>query len=244
MRPDKPRRRRQGDRSRRCATCRPLPSAPERRRCSPPKLGAALARQGAEIARTPVVGPFHGCPRDLCTLGYSQTWPLGIAGLAARHIDPQPELAAGAPYGGLLVYCSVGEDGLTRSLVASYLELVALGVGVMAVSTLALAVQRHVTERKSVPFALLSDERLALARSLGLPTTPGTRGQLYRPLVLPLRAGRYPVEYPARIAGEWVQHEEPNGASVGRCCLLWRPSSGVRAANPQGVVDWGCVCRM
>lgn len=80
--------------------------------------------------------------------------------------------------------------------------------------------QREVVQRLQLPFAMLSDQRLELARLLGLPTLEG-RG-LYRRLTLVVRDGRiehvfYPIFPPDQHAGQvlhWLRTHPDDGAGT------------------------------
>jgi peroxiredoxin len=58
----------------------------------------------------------------------------------------------------------------TRGYADLHAEFVALGAAVFGLSTQGTAYQRELAERLAVPFAILSDEHLALTRALRLPT--------------------------------------------------------------------------
>ncbi len=77
----------------------------------------------------------------------------------------------------------------------------------LGVSTQDTAYQREAVERLHLPYPLLSDERLELARALGLPTFEVERTTLLKRLTLFLGDGRiedviYPVFPPDRSAAE------------------------------------------
>lgn len=88
-------------------------------------------------------------------------------------------------------------------------ELLAAGVGeVYGVSTQDTAYQREAAERLHLPFPLLSDERLALARALRLPTFEAAGAELIKRLTLVVDDGVitkcfYPV-FPSETAAEVV----------------------------------------
>ncbi|MBS0659223.1 MAG: peroxiredoxin [Verrucomicrobia bacterium] len=88
-------------------------------------------------------------------------------------------------------------------------ELLAAGVGeVYGVSTQDSAYQREAAERLHLPFPLLSDERLALARALRLPTFEAAGAELIKRLTLVVDDGVitkcfYPV-FPSETAAEVV----------------------------------------
>ncbi|MGH3326263.1 MAG: peroxiredoxin [Streptomycetales bacterium] len=86
-------------------------------------------------------------------------------------------------------------------------ELRAAGAAVAGVSTQDTAYQREAVERLGLPFPLLSDADLALARALGLPTFQAAGQTLLKRLTLVVRAGViehvfYPVFPPGDHAGE------------------------------------------
>ena len=128
--------------------------------------------------------------------------PVRLRSAHGTYID-LAELAAGT----LILYCfsSVDGDGWveqTRSFVAHCLELVALGVTVVGVSTRVPEMHQWFIRREGIPFALLSDECLALAHTLGLPTASRGRERTYQTLALLASEGQitsifYPVESPA-----------------------------------------------
>lgn len=80
-------------------------------------------------------------------------------------------------------------------------ELAEAGAGVVGLSTQATAYQRELVERLRLPFPILSDARLELAGSLGLPTFEVAGETLIKRLTLLVRDGGiervwYPV-FPA-----------------------------------------------
>ncbi|MBV9077722.1 MAG: peroxiredoxin [Methylobacteriaceae bacterium] len=97
-------------------------------------------------------------------------------------------------------------------------ELAELGVAqVFGISTQDSAYQREAAERLHLPFALLSDERLALAGALGLPTFETAGMTLLKRLTLVIRDGRiehvfYPVFPPDRSAADVVAWLEASRA--------------------------------
>jgi peroxiredoxin len=92
-----------------------------------------------------------------------------------------------------------------------YAELKALGVAaVYGLSTQDTAYQREAAERLHLPFALLSDERLALTHAMKLPTFQAGAMVLLKRLTLIIRDGRvehvfYPVFPPDRNADDVVR---------------------------------------
>ncbi len=88
-------------------------------------------------------------------------------------------------------------------------ELKRLGARVLGLSTQGTDVQRELVERLHLPFALLSDDRLALARALNLPTFMADGIERTKRLTLVIDDGRithvfYPVFPPDRSAAEVV----------------------------------------
>lgn len=97
-----------------------------------------------------------------------------------------------------------------------YGELRALGVAhVFGLATQDTAYQREAEQRLHLPFPLLSDDRLAFARALGLPTFETAGMTLLKRLTLILDDGRitttfYPVFPPDRNASDvvaWLRSE-------------------------------------
>ncbi|MEZ5777953.1 MAG: peroxiredoxin [Paracoccaceae bacterium] len=89
-------------------------------------------------------------------------------------------------------------------------ELLAAGASaVFGLSTQPTGYQSEVVERLHLPFALLSDHELALAKALGLPTFEAGGMVLLKRLTLILRDGAierliYPVTEPARNAEDVI----------------------------------------
>jgi peroxiredoxin len=86
-------------------------------------------------------------------------------------------------------------------------EFEALGVTVVGISAQSTADQREFAQREHIPFALLSDAGLALAREMGLPTFDAGGRALYRRLTFVADGGHvvkvfYPVFPPDRNAAE------------------------------------------
>ena len=99
-------------------------------------------------------------------------------------------------------------------------ELVAAGAAVFGLSTQATAYQAELAERLGLPFALLSDERLELTRSLALPSFDAAGRTLLKRLTLVVRDGRvehvfYPVFPPDRHAEEVLAWLRGNSAARG-----------------------------
>ena len=93
-------------------------------------------------------------------------------------------------------------------------ELERLGAAVYGISTQSTEDQREFAERAHIPFALLSDPALTVARELGLPTFEFDGAELYRRVTLIATGGRvvkvfYPVFPPDQNASEvaaWLEH--------------------------------------
>jgi peroxiredoxin len=89
-------------------------------------------------------------------------------------------------------------------------ELAELGARVHGLSAQPIEEQREFAERESMPFALLNDSELVLARELDLPTFDVEgRGRLYKRLTFIAKQGRiekifYPVFPPGADAGEVI----------------------------------------
>lgn len=89
-------------------------------------------------------------------------------------------------------------------------ELQALGTKVLGLSTQGTEYQREAVERLHLPFELLSDESLAFAKALGLPTFEVEGMVLIKRLTLVIRDGNiervfYPVFPPDKTAQEVVE---------------------------------------
>ena len=92
-----------------------------------------------------------------------------------------------------------------------FAELQGLGAGVFGVSTQDTEYQREAVQRLELPFELLSDSRLELARALQLPTFEFEGETLLKRLTLIVRGGRvehvfYPVFPPDRHAEEVIAY--------------------------------------
>jgi len=88
-------------------------------------------------------------------------------------------------------------------------ELEELGVGVAGLSAQTLAEQEEVAARLELPYPVVADPELQLARSLGLPTFTFEGAELYRRVTLVLARGLvehvfYPVFPPDRNAADVV----------------------------------------
>jgi peroxiredoxin len=98
-------------------------------------------------------------------------------------------------------------------------ELAELGATVVGMSAQSLADQEEFAAREHIPYPLIADPDLELARALGLPTFDIAGMRLYRRITLVAQAGRiehvfYPVFPPDRNAADvvaWLRGE-PRGA--------------------------------
>ena len=95
-------------------------------------------------------------------------------------------------------------------------ELAALGAGVFGLSTQSIESQREVVERLHLPFALLSDAELRLARALRLPTFEAGGMTLIKRLTLVVRDGLiehvfYPVFPPDANASQVTEWARDSG---------------------------------
>jgi len=102
-------------------------------------------------------------------------------------------------------------------------ELKAMGVAhLFGLSTQDTAYQREFADRLGLPFAILSDERLAFVKALGLPTFETHGMTLVKRLTLVVRDGIiehvfYPVFPPDRNAGDvvaWLKSSPGGGRPV------------------------------
>jgi peroxiredoxin len=93
-------------------------------------------------------------------------------------------------------------------------ELERLGAGVYGISTQPTEEQREFALRAHIPFALLSDPELRVARALELPTFEFDGAELHKRVTLIATGGRivkvfYPVFPPDRNASDvaaWLEH--------------------------------------
>jgi peroxiredoxin len=100
----------------------------------------------------------------------------------------------------------------------THAELKSLGARVHGLSAQTLEDQHEFAERTNLPYALISDPELELARALDLPTFQTAGMTLYKRLTLIARAGRiahvlYPVFPPDRNAADvktWLERN-PTG---------------------------------
>lgn len=95
-------------------------------------------------------------------------------------------------------------------------ELARLNADVYGVSVQSSGYQKEMVERLKVPFEVLSDEKMALVRALGLPTFTAGGMTLNKRLTVVLRGGKiehvfYPVFPPDKHADEviaWLKSHE------------------------------------
>ena len=113
--------------------------------------------------------------------------------------------------GGLEAWDAIpGARGCTPQACAyrdRHAELVAAGARVFGLSTQDTIYQREMAERLHLPFLVLSDEHLGLARALDLPTFQHAGSTLFKRHTLVIRDGRiervfYPVFPSDRDAGQ------------------------------------------
>ena len=88
-----------------------------------------------------------------------------------------------------------------------FADLRALGVDLYGLSSQSSEYQREAVDRLRLPFPLLSDETLALAEALSLPTFTAGGMRLFKRLTMLIGVGRiervfYPVPSPADHADE------------------------------------------
>jgi len=133
------------------------------------------------------------------------------------YFYPRTGLPDQDPPGGLEVWDAIpGARGCTPQACAyrdHHAELSRAGAGVYGVSTQPTAYQREAATRLHLPFELLSDERLELARALRLPTFDVAGMTLIQRLTLIARARRivrchYPVFPPDADAGRVLAYLE------------------------------------
>lgn len=137
-------------------------------------------------------------------------------GYAIFYFYPRTGLPDQDPPGGLAAWDSIpGARGCTPQACAyrdHHQELRERDAQVFGVSTQTTAYQREMAERLHLPFEVLSDAGLALARALRLPTFTVSGIEVIRRLTLITRGGRieacfYPVFPPDADAGrilEWI----------------------------------------
>jgi len=117
------------------------------------------------------------------------------------------------PDGWDLIPGAVGCTAEACSFRDRYADLRALGVDLYGLSSQSTAYQREAVDRVRLPFPLLSDETLALADALPLPTFTAGGMRLFERLTMLISAGSiervfHPVTSPADHADEvlaWLQ---------------------------------------
>jgi peroxiredoxin len=128
---------------------------------------------------------------------------------------PQTGLPDKDPPGGLAAWDAIpGARGCTPQACSyrdHHAQLVQYGAHVFGVSTQDTEYQREVVDRLHLPFELLSDSKLELARALQLPTFSVAGQTLIKRLTLVGRGGRiekcfYPVFPPNADAGNVLKY--------------------------------------
>lgn len=131
------------------------------------------------------------------------------------------------PPGGIAAWNAIpGARGCTPQACAyrdHHHELRELGAEVFGVSAQPIADLREAAARLALPFEMLSDAGLELARALRLPTFAASGRVLLRRLTLILAGGRiehvrYPVFPPDADAGSvaaWLRQSEAGGTKLG-----------------------------
>ena len=171
--------------------------------------GAADHLPGRTLPRVPLASTAGGTV-DLAALpGRTVVYAYPRTGQPDREPPPDWNLIPGA-------------RGCTPQSCAfrdHYQELRDLGVSaVFGLSTQDTAYQQEVVARLHLPFALLSDEQLAFAQALRLPTFTFDGATLLKRLTLVLRDGQiehvfYPVFPPDQSAGTvitWLRQAAPS----------------------------------
>ncbi|MFJ6945489.1 peroxiredoxin [Streptomyces wuyuanensis] len=168
--------------------------------------GGAAHLPGLALPPVALTGTGGGEVR-LDRLGAGRT-VVYVYPLTGRPGTEQPEGWDGIP----------GARGCTAEACAfrdHHRELLAAGAaGVFGLSSQDTAYQREVTERLHLPFSMLADPELTLARVMGLPTFAAGGRSLYKRLTMIVRDGAvehvfYPVFPPDRHAAEvldWLRH--------------------------------------
>lgn len=139
-------------------------------------------------------------------------------GYVVFYFYPRTGLPDQDPPGGLAAWDSIpGARGCTPQACSyrdHHQELRERGAQVFGVSTQTTGYQREMAERLHLPFEVLSDDRLELARALRLPTFTVAGIEVIRRLTLITRMGKieacfYPVFPPDADAGrvlQWIDH--------------------------------------
>jgi peroxiredoxin len=141
----------------------------------------------------------------------------GLTGLSVVFAYPRTGRPGEEPLGGEKAWNALpGARGCTPQACAirdEHERFVARGARVLGLSTQSPADQREAAARLHLPYPLLSDERLALARALALPTFEVEGHRLLARLTLFVRDGvvagaQYPVFPPDRApasALDWLE---------------------------------------
>ncbi|CAA9271283.1 MAG: Alkyl hydroperoxide reductase subunit C-like protein [uncultured Acetobacteraceae bacterium] len=178
---------------------------------APADDGGARHLPGSRVPSVPLPAT-DGATVDLSTL----------AGRAVVYAYPRTSALGGANVDGWDAI--PGARGCTPQSCAfrdHFAELKALGVQhLFGLSTQDTAYQREAAERLHLPFALLSDKRLDLARAMRLPTFEAGGMVLLKRLTLVLRDGAvervfYPVFPPDRSAADVAAWLSGDGRPAG-----------------------------
>ncbi|HEX5718371.1 MAG TPA: peroxiredoxin [Thermoanaerobaculia bacterium] len=141
-------------------------------------------------------------------------------GYTVLYCYPRTGLPDQDPPGGLAAWDSIpGARGCTPQACSyrdHHQELRERGAQVFGVSTQTTEYQREMVERLHLPFEVLSDARLELARAMRLPTFTVAGIEVIRRLTLITRGGRietcfYPVFPPDADAGrvsQWIEQRQ------------------------------------
>src|SRR5262245_24850540 len=172
--------------------------------------GAAAHLRGARVPSV-VLSATDGNAVDLSKL-------RGLAVVYAYPRTGQPGTAM--PDGWDLIPGARGCTPQACTFRDHYADLRAFGVAQLyGLSTQSTPYQREAVERLHLPFAMLSDERLALARAMRLPTFQSEGTTLLKRLTLILDEGRvrhvfYPVFPPDRSAEDVIDWLRAGRATV------------------------------
>jgi peroxiredoxin len=171
-----------------------LPESPP----APSDDGAADHLPGREVPALPLD----------CTLG--GRFDIGAAAreLAVVYVYPRTGVPGEPPPDGWdAIPGARGCTPQSRAFRDHVLELAAYGASVIGVSAQTASEQREFAAREHIPYPLLSDPDLRLARALDLPTFAAAGRRFYRRLSFVARSGRiakvfYPVFPPQRNAAD------------------------------------------
>jgi peroxiredoxin len=155
-------------------------------------------------------------------------WVIYVYPMTGRPDVPLPDGWDGIP----------GARGCTPqscSFRDHYAELKALNTGIFGLSAQTSEYQREARDRLHLPFELLSDSRLQLKSTLGLPTFTVAGMELYRRLTLIAGDGRiekvfYPVFPPDRNADDvlaWLRKNIESGAPTN--AVRWSRAAALTA---------------